>query len=409
MKIYLVGGAVRDQLLGRTVTEHDYVVVGATPQALLAQGYKQVGKDFPVFLHPKTQEEYALARTERKTGVGYAGFTVHASPDVTLEEDLERRDLTINAMAQDDQGKIFDPFHGQQDLHDRYLRHVSPAFSEDPLRILRVARFAARYEEYGFRVHPDTMVLMLEMVRNGEVQHLVAERVWQEMLKALQEPHPEVFFAVLRECGACAVLFPELDALYGVPNPPKWHPEIDSGVHTMMVLQRAVSLSPDPKIRFAALVHDFGKALTPDDILPHHYGHDKKGVKPIAEFCKRLKIPVEFRELAELVSWSHILIHRCRELKPKTILELLQDLDAWRRPERFQEVLLVCQADHEGREGNETHHYDQADYLTAAWKVASEIDQAAVLKQAGSNGEAIKKAIHEARLIAIEAWMSSLR
>ena len=403
MKIYLVGGAVRDQLLHRPVTEHDYVVVGATPQAMLDQGFRQVGKDFPVFLHPKTQEEYALARTERKSGFGYHGFTVYASPDVTLEADLERRDLTINAMAQDDSGQIIDPFHGQHDLHDRYLRHVSPAFSEDPVRILRLARFAARYHELGFRVHPDTMQLMLAMVRDGEVHHLVAERVWQEMQKALQEPHPEIFFEVLRMCGACAVLFPELDALYGVPNPPKWHPEIDSGVHTMMVLQCAVLLSADPKIRFAALAHDFGKALTPMDIWPHHYGHDKKGVVPIETFCERLKIPVEYRDLAMLASRYHILIHQCRELRPSTLLEILHGLDAIRRPDRFREVLLVCEADHQGRAGNESTQYPQSDYMTGAYDACMKVDVAAIVSSV-KGGEAIKKALHDARVIAIQEW-----
>lgn len=404
MKIYLVGGAVRDKLLGRPVTERDYVVVGGTPQAMIDQGFKPVGKDFPVFLHPTTHEEYALARTERKSGLGYHGFTVYAQPDVTLEADLERRDLTINAMAEDEHGQIIDPYQGQADLQARYLRHVSAAFSEDPVRILRIARFAARYHALGFRVHPDTMILMRRMVRAGEVHHLVAERVWQELHKALQEPHPEIFFQVLRGCGANAILFPELDALYGVPNPPLWHPEVDSGVHTMMVLQRAVNLSTDPKIRFAALVHDFGKALTEPDHWPHHHGHDKAGVKPIKQFCERLRVPIEYRDLALLVSEFHILIHRCGQLKSSTLLELFHRVDAWRRPDRFFDILLACQADHEGREGNEEKHYSQIDYLKSAYQITATIDVATIAKQTGTQGEAIKKAIWNARLQALDNW-----
>lgn len=320
MQTYLVGGAVRDQLLDYPVKEKDWVVVGATVDEMLAAGYQQVGSDFPVFLHPKTKDEHALARTERKTAPGYRGFEVHASPDVTLEEDLRRRDLTINAMAKDADGQLIDPYHGQADLEQKLLRHVSPAFAEDPVRILRVARFAARYAHLGFSVAEETTELMSQMVQHGDVDALVAERVWQEFYKALGERNPEVFIEVLRSCGALKIILPEIDALFGVPQPIEHHPEIDTGIHTMMVLQQACLLSDDEDTRFAALCHDLGKALTPEENWPSHYGHEANGIKPIQQLCKRLRIPNAFRELASITAKYHLHVHRAFEIKTGTLL-----------------------------------------------------------------------------------------
>jgi len=366
MKIYLVGGAIRDRLLGLPVKEKDWVVVGATPADMAALDYKPVGKDFPVFLHPATKEEYALARTERKTGRGYHGFEFHSAPEVTLEEDLKRRDLSINALAEDADGQLIDPYGGVQDLQAKLLRHVSPAFVEDPVRVLRVARFAARFAPLGFTLAPETLALMRQMVDNGEVDALVPERVWQETLKALGCERPSVYFSVLRECGALAKVFPELERLFGVPQPAKWHPEIDTGVHVFMVLDQAARLSADLSVRFAALTHDLGKGTTPKDVLPHHYGHEERSVVLVEGLCERLKTPRDFRELAVLVAHYHGLAHRAQALRADTLLKLLENSDALRRPERFELFLLACEADHRGRtqkEGQERRMPDLSSLL----------------------------------------------
>lgn len=380
MKIYLVGGAVRDQLLGLPVKDRDWVVVGAEPATLLNLGYQQIGKDFPVFLNPKTKEEYALARTERKAGLGYTGFVCDFSPKITLEQDLIRRDLTINAMAQSENGEIIDPYGGKQDLDNRLLRHISSAFAEDPLRVLRVARFAARYHSLGFTIAPDTVSLMQELAESGELQHLTVERVWLETEKALKEKNPEVYFETLREIGALKVLFPELDALYGVPNPIKHHPEVDSFVHTMLVLKQAVKYTENNNelnksaVRFAAICHDLGKALTSKDILPHHYGHEQAGIKPTRSLSKRLKVPSYYQELAELTCEFHSHIHKALELRPETIIKLFNHFDVWRKPQRFQEFLLVCLADTRGRTGFENKAYPQIDYINQLLQAANAVD-----------------------------------
>lgn len=366
MKIYLVGGALRDNILNYPVCEKDWVAVGASPDDMLGQGYQQVGKDFPVFLHPQTKEEYALARTERKSGHGYTGFEVHCDPGVTLEEDLLRRDLTINAMAQDSDGNIIDPYGGQRDLEDRVLRHVSEAFVEDPLRVLRTARFAARYHHLGFTVAPETTALMSEIVRQGELAHLPAERIWVELDKALGERHPEVFIEVLRSCGGLQALLPEVEALFGVPQTAKHHPEIDSGIHTLMVVQQAVRLSEQKDVRFAALLHDLGKGVTPESEWPRHIAHEKRGLKLVKRVCQRLKAPNQYRDLALKVCEFHLLCHTARELRGQTVLKLLQNTDALRRPDRFEAFLLACEADARGRLGSEEKDYPQADYLREA-------------------------------------------
>jgi len=405
MQIYLVGGAVRDRLLNLPVKERDWVVVGATAEELRALGYRPVGKDFPVFLHPETHEEYALARTERKTGPGYKGFTVHASPEVTLEEDLQRRDLTINAMAEDSAGQLVDPFHGQRDLDARVLRHVSPAFVEDPVRILRVARFAARYANLGFRVAGETNALMERMVADGEVDHLVPERVWQETVKALGEEQPARFFEVLRDCGALARVFPELERLFGVPQPPRHHPEVDTGVHTLMVVTQAARLTPDTRVRFAALVHDLGKGTTPADILPRHIGHEERSVALVQDLCARLRIPNEFRDLALAVARFHGHCHRIAELRPATVLQTLERLDAFRRPERFEQFLLACEADARGRAGLEDRPYPQAQRFRAARAAAAAVNPADVMAE-GLSGAAIGKALQDRRLQAVKAELA---
>jgi tRNA nucleotidyltransferase (CCA-adding enzyme) len=397
---YHVGGCVRDKLLGLPVKDYDWVVVGSTPQEMIDAGYRPVGQDFPVFLHPKTREEHALARTERKTGPGYTGFTFHAAPDVTLEEDLARRDLTINAMAETESGEIVDPFNGQQDLKDRLLRHVSPAFVEDPVRILRVARFAARFADLGFEVAGETRELMRQMVDNGEVDALVPERVWQETLRALQESRPEIFFEELRKCDALARLFPEIDCLFGVPQPEQHHPEIDTGVHTMMVLQQAVKLSDDPAVRFAALVHDLGKGTTPHEELPSHIDHEERGVPLVESLCDRYKIPNDFRDLAILVTRYHLHYHRASELKDATLLKTLESVDAFRRPQRFEQFLLACEADSRGRPGYEERVFDQPRIYREAFAAASAIEAAPFVEQ-GLEGKAIAEAIHRARLTAV--------
>ncbi len=399
-EVWQVGGCVRDRLLGLPVVDHDWVVVGATPEAMIEAGFRPVGKDFPVFLHPQTHEEYALARTERKTAPGYTGFAFHAAPDVTLEQDLARRDLTINAMAESAGGEIVDPFGGRADLEKRLLRHVSPAFVEDPVRILRVARFAARLAPLGFHVADETRRLMREMVDNGEVAALVPERVWAETRRALTENRPAVFIEVLRDCGALAVLFPEIDRLFGVPQPEKYHPEVDTGVHTLMVLEQAARLSPEPKVRFAALLHDLGKGVTPKDQLPRHIGHEARGVPLVEDLCQRLKTPKDYRELALLVTRYHLHYHRVGELRPATLLDTLEALDAFRRPERFEHYLLACEADSRGRPGYEDREPPQSRQLRAAFQAAAAVSPKAFIEQ-GLKGKAIAEALHRQRCRAI--------
>ena len=397
MQIYRVGGAVRDKLLGLPVQDTDWVVVGASVQDMLDAGYTPVGKDFPVFLHPHTREEYALARTERKSAPGYRGFLVHASPEVTLEEDLLRRDLTINAIAEDQDGQLIDPFNGQADLQARIFRHVSPAFSEDPVRILRIARFAARFD---FSVADETLHLMREMVAHGEVDHLVPERVWQELSRGLMEALPVRMFAVLCACGALPVIAPEIEALFGVPERLDYHPEGDSGIHTMMVLDAATRNGLPLAGRYAALCHDLGKALTPKTQLPRHIGHDQRGHTRIDAISARLRVPVDCRELALLACREHILIHRCRELRATTLLDLLQRCDALRRPERFGLLLEVCRADAQGRLGKHDSAYPQADYLQLIVQAASSIDAGAIAKGCEDKSQ-IPDAVRSARLQAI--------
>lgn len=403
MDIYLVGGAVRDKLLGREAFDRDYVVTGARPEELLALGYKPVGKDFPVFLHPDSREEYALARTERKQGHGYHGFVFHAEPTVTLEQDLARRDLTINAIAEDEHGVLVDPFDGQRDLDARILRHVSPAFAEDPVRILRVARFAARFAPLGFTVAEDTMALMQQMVDSGEADHLVTERVWAEARKALTEVQPSAFLQVLRACGALRVLLPEVDALYGVPQTVQYHPEVDTGTHVEMVLDMAAQLAPgNDLVGFCALTHDLGKALTPTADLPRHIMHEKRGVAPLEALAARLKVPAEHRALAISTCRQHLNAHRALELKPATVLTLLQSLDALRRPERLNTFLTVCEADKRGRKDHADDAYPQAEYLRAAQHAAAVIS-AIPFVNAGLEGPAIGEAMRKARIKAIAA------
>src|SRR5690606_24610066 len=384
------------------VRERDWVVVGARPEDLTRRGFKPVGKDFPVFLHPETKEEYALARTERKVGPGYHGFETRFSPDVTLEQDLERRDLTINARARDPEtGELIDQFGGQRDLEERWLRHVSPAFVEDPLRVLRVARLAARFTPPGFRVAPETLALMRQIAAGGELDALVPERVWQETQRALEMPAPRAFFEVLREAHALAVIFPEIDALFGVPQPEQWHPEIDSGVHTMMVLDEACKLSSDPVVRFAALTHDLGKASTPKDELPSHRMHDVRGVPIIEKLCDRLRVPNAYRELAVLVAKHHLTAHRVEELRPSTVLELLESLDAFRRPDRFECFVLACEADARGRLGFEHRDYPQTMFLLRAREIAARVKPDETLE--GLTGEQIRERLRQKRIAALAA------
>ena len=403
MKTYLVGGAVRDKLLGLEVKDRDYVVVGATPQDMEARGFKLVGADFPVFLHPQTKCEYALARTERKVGPGYKGFAVHAAPDVTLEQDLARRDLTINAMAESESGELIDPFGGAEDLRRGILRHVSPAFVEDPLRVLRVARFAARF---GFTVAEETLALMHELVNKDELEALAPERVWSELERALGEREPQRFFGVLRLCGANARLFPEIEALFGVPQPEKHHPEIDTGVHILMVLEQAARLSPDTRVRFAALLHDLGKGTTPKEAWPRHIGHEERGVSLVKGFCRRLRIPNEYRDLAVLVSRYHLHCHRVAELKPETILKMLEALDVFRKPERLEQFLLASEADARGRAGYEQRAYPQAGIIQRAFAAARAVDSTGS-SQTGLSGEAIGVDIRTRRIAAIKQAIES--
>jgi tRNA nucleotidyltransferase (CCA-adding enzyme) len=404
MRIYQVGGAVRDALLGRPIQDRDWVVVGATPQDLVEAGYLPVGKDFPVFLHPDTREEYALARTERKTAPGYRGFSVHASPEVTLEEDLARRDLTINAIAQAEDGTRVDPYGGQRDLQARVLRHVTGAFREDPVRILRLARFAARFAD--FDVAPETMALMQQMVQDGEVDALVAERVWQELARGLCEDRPSRMFEVLRTCGALARLLPEVDRLWGVPQRPEHHPEVDTGVHLMMVLDMSARLQAPLAVRFACLAHDLGKGTTPTDLLPRHLGHEERSARLLQDIAERLRIPTDCRELADVVAREHGNIHRSGEFAAAALVRLLERCDALRKPARFAEILLACECDARGRLGRSEDPYPQRARLLAALAAAQAVDTAAVSQQAregGAEGRRIGEWIHAARITAVEA------
>jgi tRNA nucleotidyltransferase (CCA-adding enzyme) len=403
MRIYLVGGAVRDKLLQLTIKDCDYMVVGSSPAQLLALGYQQVGKEFPVFLHPKTGEEYALARTERKKGNGYNGFSCYSGQDVSLEDDLIRRDLTINAIAEDELGERFDPHNGLQDIKLKVLRHVSPAFSEDPLRVLRVARFAARFYKLGFSIAPETLLLMKALAESGELAHLTPERVWAETEKALATDAPHIYFQVLRDCGALAVLFPEIDCLYGIPGPKRWHPEIDTGIHTLMVVEQAALLSDSITFRFACLVHDLGKALTPKDKWPSHKGHGFLGLAVIKSFCKRLKVPNECRDLALMVSEHHTMIHSAFELKASTLLKLMNSCDAWRKPQRFLQMLQCCVADSKGRTGFENNPYPTANYVWQAFQAALTVNVQDIIKQ-GIEGAEIKQALLNARIEVVKAY-----
>ena len=402
MQIYLVGGAVRDAQLGIPHKERDWCVVGGTAAELEALGYRRVGKDFPVFLHPETSEEYALARTERKTAPGYHGFEFDCSSGVTIEQDLARRDLTINALAQDENGALIDPWGGLEDIENRVLRHVSDAFAEDPVRVLRVARFAARFHHLGFTIADETMQLMQRMVEDGEVDALVADRVWKETELALSGRDARVFIETLRACGALRVLYPEVDALFGVPQPAKWHPEIDTGLHVMMVLDQAEKLATDLDVRFAALVHDLGKGNTPKSKLPSHPGHEIRGVKLISGLSERLPVPNACRDLGLLVSEFHTHVHRAFELRPKTILKVLERTDAFRRPDRFERFLLTCEADARGRGGLEDRDYPQADFFRGAFAAASSIDAGAVAS--AHEGNKIPRAIQRERERAIAAF-----
>lgn len=403
METYVVGGAVRDELLGLEVKDHDHVVVGATPEQMVELGYRPVGKDFPVFLHPQTHEEYALARTERKSGKGYKGFQVFASPEVTLEEDLARRDLTINAIAKAEDGNLIDPYNGLSDINSKTLRHVSPAFVEDPVRILRVARFAARFTD--FSIAPETMQLMRQMVEEGEVDALVAERVWQELAKGLMEAKPSRMFEALRECGALKKILPELDRLWGVPQPAQHHPEVDTGVHVMMVIDYAASQGYSLPVRFAALTHDLGKGTTPQDILPKHIGHEDRSVRLLADVCKRLRVPNDCKELAHIVAKFHGKVPRTDEMRPDTLVRLLQDTDAFRQPERFREFLRACESDSRGRTGFESRPFPYADNLLKVLEAASNVDAGAIARNF-EEPEKIKRAVYEARVEAVKAGLS---
>lgn len=413
MQIYMIGGAVRDRILGRPVSDHDWVVVGATPEQMAEQGYLPVGRDFPVFLHPKTREEYALARTERKSGRGYRGFVVQTSPDVTLEEDLARRDLTINAIAASTDGAktgvVIDPYGGQRDLQNRVLRHVTDAFREDPVRILRVARFAARFTD--FAVAPETMQLMCEMVEHGEADHLVAERVWQELARGLMEEQPSRMFDVLRQCGALRVVLPEVDALWGVPQRAEYHPEIDTGIHLMMVLDMAARLQAPLTVRLACLTHDLGKGTTPAEMLPRHIGHEQRSARLLKGLCQRLRVPTDCKELADVVAREHGNIHRSTELAAAALLRLLERCDAIRKPERLDEILQACECDARGRLGFAETPYPQRQRLNAVLQAALSVPTAEVAALAaarGQQGKAVGDAIHAARVQAITAWLNQL-
>lgn len=402
LEVYLVGGAVRDELLGRTVKDRDWVVVGATPEDMIERGYKPVGQDFPVFLHPETREEYALARKERKTAPGYKGFAFEFSPDVTLKEDLMRRDLTINAMARDPDGKLVDYFGGRRDLDEGVLRHVSPAFAEDPVRLLRIARFRARY---GYTIAPETHELLVHMVERGEVDALVAERVWQELVGALAEPHPGLFIDTLRECGALARVFPEIDALFGVPQRRDYHPEIDTGVHTLMALAKARELTDDPLVLFAVLVHDLGKALTPREEWPRHLRHEERGVEPVERLCDRYRVPNRYRDFARQVCRYHLHMHRLPQLRPKTIVNLIEAVGGFRDAGRIDQFILACRADAQGREGLEDQPYPQADLFRRCFEAASGVDARRIAER-HDNGRQIGEALLRERCQAVKRVLS---
>ena len=408
MKTYLVGGAVRDEILGYPFKEKDWLVVGATVDDMIAAGYQQVGKDFPVFLHPDTKEEYALARTERKTAAGYKGFEVHTSPDVTLEDDLIRRDLTINAIAKDERGQYIDPYNGLADIKNKILRHVSGAFSEDPVRILRIARFMARYKHLGFSIADETIDLMKEMVSAGEVDALVPERVWQEMQKALSEKTPTAFITTLRDCGALKRILPELDCLFGIPQPIEHHPEIDTGIHTLMVLEQACLLSKAGDVRFAALMHDLGKGTTPESEWPGHIAHEARGADIVKKVCQRLRIPNEYCDLAERTARFHLHYHRALELKAATVVKTLEQLDAYRKPDRFEKFLLASEADARGRTGYENKNFPQGEYFRQALSVTKDID-IDKLRSLGFDNMALANKIKETRIKAVAALKAELK
>lgn len=396
MDLYLVGGAVRDKLLNYPFSERDWVVVGATPDELIHKGFQQVGSDFPVFLHPDTKEEYALARTERKSGVGYKGFQFFADTSVTLEQDLSRRDLTINAIAEDSEGNLIDPYNGQKDLNDKTLRHVSEAFAEDPLRVLRVARFAARYQHLGFTIAEETLSLMTEITASGELQYLTAERVWVETEKALRERSPRTYIEVLRQCNALKVLFPELERLFGVAQRADYHPEIDTGIHVLMALDQATALDNDTATRFAVLVHDLGKGITPKDVLPKHTGHEERGVQLVNDLCDRLKVPNRYRDLAVSVSRYHLLCHKAPTLRPKTILKILNGVGALRQPEKLAQFIRCCESDARGRLGFESTTYKSGTWLTKVFNAIQTIDNQEFIQQ-GLSGKALGEAIDRKR------------
>ncbi|URQ60336.1 multifunctional CCA addition/repair protein [Pantoea alhagi] len=403
MKTYLVGGAVRDGLLKLPVKDKDWVVVGATPDMMLEQGYQQVGRDFPVFLHPASREEYALARTERKSGSGYTGFVTWFAPDVTLEQDLQRRDLTINAIAQDEAGNYIDPYQGRLDLEKRLLRHVSAAFIEDPLRVLRVARFAARYAHLSFRIADETMALMRAMAASGELAHLTAERVWKETENALSTPNPHVYFQVLRDCGALAVLFPEIDNLFGVPAPAKWHPEIDTGIHTLMTVAIAAQLTPEVDVRFSTLCHDVGKGLTPPEKWPSHPGHGPAGVPLVENICRRLRVPNHIRDLAVLVAEFHDVVHTIENQTAERLVALFDRMDAWRKPQRVNQLAQTSEADARGRAGWESNPYPQGEYLNQAFRIVQAVPTKAVV-EAGFKGVQVREELTRRRIAALQQW-----
>lgn len=408
MKTFLVGGAVRDALLRLPVKDRDWVVVGATPDSMLAEGYQQVGRDFPVFLHPRSREEYALARTERKSGNGYTGFVTQFAPDVTLEQDLQRRDLTINAIAQSDSGELIDPYGGQRDLAQRQLRHVSAAFNEDPLRVLRVARFAARFAHLNFRIADETQALMREMAISGELAHLTAERVWKETEKALLTRNPQVYFQALRDCGALQVLFPEIDNLYGIPAPIKWHPEIDTGIHALMTLAMSAALSDQLDVRFATLFHDVGKALTPPEKWPSHHGHGLAGVPIVEALCQRLRVPNQVRDLALVVTEFHDVVHTIERQPADALIALFDRIDAWRKPDRVEKMALTSEADARGRAGLESMAYPQGDYLRLAFTLAQAVPTKDVVA-AGFKGAEVREELTRRRVAVLQAELINAR
>lgn len=402
---YLVGGAVRDQLLGMEVKDKDYVVVGTTPELMVEAGFRPIGKDFPVFLHPVSKDEYALARTERKTAKGYHGFEFNADPDVTLEEDLLRRDLTINAMAMDQNGQIIDPFGGQQDLNNKWLRHVSPAFAEDPVRVLRIARFMSRLAPLGFQVHPETLKLMKKLVADGEIAALVPERVWQEIKNSLNQAQPSAFFMTLRECGALKVLLPEIDCLFGIPQTKQWHPEVDTGIHAMLAIDQAKNLDND--VAFAVMVHDLGKGITPKEVLPSHRGHEAAGLPLVKAVCRRLKVPAHYKKLALRVCQWHLHAHTIMELRASTVEKLFSRLDAYRNPKQLEKFVLACQADATGRWGDEFKQYPQADYIRSLFKAARGIDKTPLFNL-GLQGKELGERIRQLRVSAIQSVKQKL-